>query len=187
MLADLRRSFCFDSVSGVVFICPDLKIYHRPVYRALYVSLHYLSTSGKQAIYLNLLFKSIKADVDNTDGIKAIICRFVQVLVSGGNGATEFIAGAQTSQHDLALLGLFGIQESEKDQVEQRKAGDWKGQPAASGFEGGGAKLMKGEMGDMEDRTRARSCTGKSRIFPSTKYVTMILLNELLISQPFSH
>ncbi|KAJ7055383.1 hypothetical protein C8F01DRAFT_1290677 [Mycena amicta] len=62
------------------------------------------STSGKQAIYLNLLFKSIKADVDNTDGVKAIIRRFVQVLVSGGNGATEFIAGGLYMLHVRRLL-----------------------------------------------------------------------------------
>ncbi|KAJ7611600.1 CBF/Mak21 family-domain-containing protein [Roridomyces roridus] len=72
-------------------------------YRTLYSSLHdtRLATSSKQAMYLNLLFKSIKADAGNADGerIKAIIRRFVQVLVSGGNGATEFIAGG------LFLLG----------------------------------------------------------------------------------
>ncbi|TFK35819.1 CBF/Mak21 family-domain-containing protein [Crucibulum laeve] len=76
-------------------------------YRTLYVSLHdpRLATSSKQAMYLNLLFKSIKADVGNEDGerVKAIIRRFVQLLVSGGSGATEFVAGG------LFLLGeLFG-------------------------------------------------------------------------------
>lgn len=52
-------------------------------------------------MYLNLLFKSIKADAGNLDNerIKALIKRFVQVLVTGGNGATEFIAGG------LYLLG----------------------------------------------------------------------------------
>lgn len=49
-------------------------------------------------MYLNLLFKSIKADVDG-ERVKAIVRRFVQVLVSGGSGATEFIAGG------LFLLG----------------------------------------------------------------------------------
>ncbi|KAE9406885.1 CBF-domain-containing protein [Gymnopus androsaceus JB14] len=72
-------------------------------YRTLYASLHdgRLATSSKQAMYLNLLFKSIKADAGNLDNerIKALIKRFVQVLVSGGNGATEFIAGG------LYLLG----------------------------------------------------------------------------------
>ncbi|KAJ7064177.1 hypothetical protein C8F01DRAFT_1081536 [Mycena amicta] len=53
---------------------------------------------------LNLLFKSIKADVDNTDGVKAIIRRFVQVLVSSGNGATEFIAGGLYMLHVRRLL-----------------------------------------------------------------------------------
>ncbi|KAJ7771586.1 CBF/Mak21 family-domain-containing protein [Mycena metata] len=72
-------------------------------YRTLYSSLHdnRLATSSKQAMYLNLLFKSIKADAGNADGerVKAIVRRFVQVLVSGGSGATEFIAGG------LFLLG----------------------------------------------------------------------------------
>lgn len=60
-----------------------------------------LASSSKQAMYLNLLFKSIKADAGNADGerIKALIRRFVQVLVTGGGGATEFIAGG------LFLLG----------------------------------------------------------------------------------
>lgn len=52
-------------------------------------------------MYLNLLFKSIKADAGNFEGerVKAVVRRFVQVLVSGGGGATEFIAGG------LFLLG----------------------------------------------------------------------------------
>ncbi|KAG7085891.1 hypothetical protein E1B28_003425 [Marasmius oreades] len=73
-------------------------------YRTLYASLHdmRLATSSKQAMYLNLLFKSIKADAGNTDNngrIKAFVRRFVQLLVTGGNGATEFVAGG------LYLLG----------------------------------------------------------------------------------
>ena len=72
-------------------------------YRTLYASLHdtRLATSSKQAMYLNLFFKSVKADTGNEDGerIKALIRRFIQVLVSGGGGATEFTAGG------LYLLG----------------------------------------------------------------------------------
>ncbi|KAG6916630.1 hypothetical protein DXG01_006126 [Tephrocybe rancida] len=72
-------------------------------YRTLYDTLHdtRLATSSKQAMYLNLLFKSVKADVGNLNGerVKAIVRRFVQVLVSGGSGATEFVAGG------LFLLG----------------------------------------------------------------------------------
>jgi ribosome biogenesis protein MAK21 len=65
-------------------------------YRTLYASIHdaRLATSAKQAMYLNLLFKSIKADPDMSgERVKALIRRFVQVLVSGGNGSTEFVAG----------------------------------------------------------------------------------------------
>ncbi|KAJ3807240.1 CBF/Mak21 family-domain-containing protein [Lentinula aff. lateritia] len=72
-------------------------------HRTLYASLHdeRLASSSKQAMYLNLLFKSIKTDAGNlgNERIKALLRRFVQVLVSGGNGATEFIAGG------LYLLG----------------------------------------------------------------------------------
>lgn len=59
-------------------------------------------------MYLNLLFKSIKADVGvgGEDRIKALVRRFVQVLVSGGSGAPEFIAGG------LFLLGEVGLTHS---------------------------------------------------------------------------
>ncbi|KAK0199068.1 CBF/Mak21 family-domain-containing protein [Armillaria mellea] len=85
-------------------------------YRTLYDSLHdaRLATSSKQAMYLNLLFKAIKADVGKVEGerVKALIRRFVQVLVSGGNGATEFIAGG------LFLLGeLFSTTPGLKEMV----------------------------------------------------------------------
>ena len=76
-------------------------------YRTLYASLHdtRLATSSKQAMYLNLFFKSVKADAGNEDGerVKALIRRFIQVLVSGGGGATEFTAGG------LYLLGEVSL------------------------------------------------------------------------------
>ena len=77
-------------------------------YRTLYASLHdtRLVTSSKQAMYLNLLFKSLKADVGSDGGVErimAVVRRFVQVLVSGGGGATEFVAGG------LYLLGEVGF------------------------------------------------------------------------------
>jgi len=75
-------------------------------------------------MYLNLFFKSVKADAavvvtamstGGADGseivaeraergerVKALIRRFLQVLVSGGGGAPEFIAGG------LYLLGEVG-------------------------------------------------------------------------------
>ena len=66
-------------------------------YRTLYASLHdpRLAGSSKQAMYLNLLLKSIKGDVGraNNERVKAFIRRFIQVLVSSGGGATEFTAG----------------------------------------------------------------------------------------------
>ena len=69
-------------------------------YRTLYASLHdsRLNSSSKQAMYLNLLLKSLKMDT-NIERTKAFIRRFVQHLVAGGNGGVEFIAGG------LFLLG----------------------------------------------------------------------------------
>jgi ribosome biogenesis protein MAK21 len=72
-------------------------------YRTLYASLHdpRLATSAKQAMYLNLFFKSLKSD-QNEERVKAMVRRFVQILVCGGvggGGGTEFIVGG------LYLLG----------------------------------------------------------------------------------
>ena len=72
-------------------------------YRTLYASLHdaRLASSAKQAMYLNLLFKSLKADT-SSERVKAMVKRLVQLLAAGGNGATEFVAGG------LYLLGQVG-------------------------------------------------------------------------------
>ncbi len=74
--------------------------------RTLYASLTdpRLSTSNKQAMYLNLLFKAMKADHD-AQRVAAFVRRFVQVLASGvgAGGAVEFIAGG------LYLLGEVGF------------------------------------------------------------------------------
>ncbi|KAG1727639.1 ribosome biogenesis protein [Suillus occidentalis] len=63
-------------------------------YRTLYQSLHdgRLASSSKQTMYLNLLFKSLKAD-DNSERVKSFVRRFVQVLASGSAGGIEFIVG----------------------------------------------------------------------------------------------
>ncbi|KAI0696997.1 CBF/Mak21 family-domain-containing protein [Cerioporus squamosus] len=76
-------------------------------YRTLYASLTdpRLGTSNKQALYLNLVFKALKADHD-TARVAAFVRRFVQVLASGAGagGAVEFVAGG------LYLLGeLFNV------------------------------------------------------------------------------
>jgi len=75
-------------------------------YRTIYASLHdpRLATSSKQAMYLNLLFKTIKQD-KSLDRTKAIVRRFVQVLSTGGSASPEFVAGG------LYLLGevCFGL------------------------------------------------------------------------------
>jgi len=73
-------------------------------YRTLYASLYdpRLSTSSKQAMYLNLLFKCIKSD-GNLERAKAFVRRFIQILASGGGGGTEFTAGG------LHLLGEVSL------------------------------------------------------------------------------
>ena len=74
-------------------------------YRTLYASLidPRLGESNKQALYLNLVFKALKADHDSVR-VAAFVRRFVQVLASGvgAAGAVEFVAGG------LYLLGEVG-------------------------------------------------------------------------------
>jgi len=79
-------------------------------YRALYASLHdtRLASSSKQAMYLNLFFKSVKAD-ENHERIKALVRRFTQVLVSGGGGATEFVAGGLYLLGEVSCLVFFFV------------------------------------------------------------------------------
>ena len=68
-------------------------------YRALYTTLldSRLHTTRNQALFLNLLFKSLKADSAQAR-VMAFVKRFCQVLASGFGGA-EFVAGG------LWLLG----------------------------------------------------------------------------------
>ncbi|KAH9946569.1 CBF-domain-containing protein [Amylocystis lapponica] len=88
-------------------------------YRTLYASLidPRLSTSNKQAMYLNLVFKALKAD-RNIERVKAFVRRFVQVLtagVGGAGGGAEFTAGG------LYLLGeLFNTTPSLKSMLSTR-------------------------------------------------------------------
>jgi ribosome biogenesis protein MAK21 len=75
-------------------------------YRTLYASLsdQRLGTSNKQAMYLNLVFKALKADT-NLERVKAFIRRFIQILVIGVGGSVgiEFITGG------LYLLGEVSL------------------------------------------------------------------------------
>ncbi|KAI0631606.1 CBF/Mak21 family-domain-containing protein [Trametes polyzona] len=94
--------------------------------RTLYASLTdpRLSTSNKQALYLNLLFKALKADHD-AQRVAAFVRRFVQVLASGvgAGGAVEFVAGG------LYLLGeLFSTTPALKQLLNTPKS---KAPPAA--------------------------------------------------------
>lgn len=68
-------------------------------YRALYATLldSRLHTTRNQALFLNLLFKSLKSD-SHQPRIMAFVKRFCQVLVNGFGGS-EFVAGG------LWLLG----------------------------------------------------------------------------------
>ncbi|KAG1856058.1 ribosome biogenesis protein [Suillus subalutaceus] len=108
-------------------------------YRTLYQSLHdgRLASSSKQTMYLNLLFKSLKAD-DNSERVKSFVRRFVQVLASGSAGGTEFIVGG------LYLLGeLFstvpglrdlsrGSRSTSEEQYDPRKRDPQFAHPSAS-------------------------------------------------------
>lgn len=108
-------------------------------YRTLYQSLHdgRLASSSKQTMYLNLLFKSLKAD-DNLERVKSFVRRFVQVLASGSAGGTEFIVGG------LYLLGeLFstvsglrdfsrGSYSTSEEQYDPRKRDPQFAHPSAS-------------------------------------------------------
>ncbi|KAI0256819.1 CBF/Mak21 family-domain-containing protein [Lactifluus subvellereus] len=68
-------------------------------YRALYATLldPRLYTTRNQALFLNLLFKSLKADAEKAR-VMAFVKRFCQLLASG-SGGSEFVAGG------LWLLG----------------------------------------------------------------------------------
>ncbi len=57
-------------------------------------------------MYLNLFFKSVKAD-ENHERVKALIRRFTQVLVSGGGGATEFVAGGLYLLGEVSCFDFF--------------------------------------------------------------------------------
>ncbi|KAG2155206.1 ribosome biogenesis protein [Suillus bovinus] len=108
-------------------------------YRTLYQSLHdgRLASSSKQTMYLNLLFKSLKAD-NNSERVKSFVRRFVQVLASGSAGGTEFIVGG------LYLLGeLFstvpglrdlsrGSHSTSEEQYDPRKRDPQFAHPSAS-------------------------------------------------------
>lgn len=79
-------------------------------YRTIYASLYdqRLSSSSKQAMYLNLLFKCIKSD-KNLERAKAFVRRFIQVLASGGGGGAEFAAGGLHLLGEVSLLAVHSI------------------------------------------------------------------------------
>ncbi|KAI0067515.1 CBF-domain-containing protein [Artomyces pyxidatus] len=75
-------------------------------YRTLYATLldPRLFSSNKQAMYLNLLFKSLKHDTD-LERVNAFVKRFCQVL-AGGFGGTEFVAGGLWLLGEVSMLVL---------------------------------------------------------------------------------
>ena len=78
-------------------------------YRALYATLldSRLHTTRNQALFLNLLFKSLKAD-SNQSRIMAFVKRFCQVLVNGFGGS-EFVAGGLWLLGEVCCAWLAGI------------------------------------------------------------------------------
>ncbi|KZT01908.1 CBF-domain-containing protein [Laetiporus sulphureus 93-53] len=88
-------------------------------YRTLYTSLTdvRLGESNKQAMYLNLLFKALKAD-KNIERVKAFVRRFVQVLTvgTGGGGSAEFVTGGSYLLGELfqTVSSLRGLLNGER-------------------------------------------------------------------------
>lgn len=85
-----------------MIIAEPLQVVQPRYYRALYATLldSRLASSSKQAMFLNLLFKSLKVDQDLIR-VRAFVKRFLQVLSSGVGcgGDPSFICGG------LFLLG----------------------------------------------------------------------------------
>lgn len=73
-------------------------------YRALYATLldPRLHSARNQALFLNLLFKSLKVDSDQAR-VMAFVKRFCQVLV-GGFGGSEFVAGGLWLLGEVCLM-----------------------------------------------------------------------------------
>ena len=78
-------------------------------YRALYATLldSRLHTTRNQALFLNLLFKSLKVD-SNQLRTMAFVKRFCQVLVNGFGGS-EFVAGGLWLLGEVRCQWLAGI------------------------------------------------------------------------------
>ena len=89
-------------IQQIAASCPAYSPVASRFYRALYATLldPRLHTTRNQALFLNLLFKSLKAD-SHLARVMAFVKRFCQVLVNGFGGS-EFVAGG------LWLLGEVG-------------------------------------------------------------------------------
>lgn len=59
-------------------------------------------------MYLNLVFKSLKAD-KNLDRVAAFTRRFVQLLTAGGGGGPEFTAGGLYVLGEVCARGLMQV------------------------------------------------------------------------------
>jgi len=86
-------------------------------YRALYATLldSRLHTTRNQALFLNLLFKSLKGD-SNQSRIMAFVKRFCQVLVDG-LGGPEFVAGGLWLLGEVCCEWLAGINKEAHSKV----------------------------------------------------------------------
>lgn len=81
-------------------------------YRTLYDSLFdpRLLTSSKQAMYLNLLFKALKADKE-TNRVMAFVKRLCQMF---GLASVPFLSGALYLLGEVSLLFLIWIKKGKK-------------------------------------------------------------------------
>jgi ribosome biogenesis protein MAK21 len=109
-------------------------------YRALYASLldPRLATTSKQAMYLNLLFKAIKADNDDRR-VKAFVKRFVQTL---NHGEPPWICGGLFLLGELmtALPGLKTLLDEAEDDGEEHFV------DAVEGSEEEGSKITSDQL-----------------------------------------
>ncbi|KAG1734581.1 ribosome biogenesis protein [Suillus lakei] len=101
-------------------------------YRTLYQSLHdgRLASSSKQTMYLNLLFKSLKAD-DNSERVKSFVRRFVQVLASGSAGGLYLLGELFSTVPGLRDLSK-GSNSTSEEQYDPRKRDPQFAHPSAS-------------------------------------------------------
>ncbi|KAI9886306.1 MAG: hypothetical protein M1823_001915 [Watsoniomyces obsoletus] len=169
-------------------------------YRTLYESLldPRLLTSSKQAMYLNLLFRSLKADLD-VKRVKAFVKRLLQVLTLH---QPPFVCGALYLIKEIeeifpALHGLIDQPENEYDgdeehfedvmeegEGDERHAADQRGSKGGNPTASAQPNRYDGRKRDPQHSNADRSCLWEllpflNHFHPSVKlFASRLLLNE---------